>query len=68
MVNELNALESKIAQVASLCRTLRAENAQLRQQLAAAESDKKSLAERMETARNRIEQQAEQLPKAKATV
>lgn len=64
MVNELNALESKIAQVVSLCRTLRTENAQLRQQLAAAESDKQSLAERMDSARSRIEQLAKQLPKA----
>jgi cell division protein ZapB len=68
MVNELNALESKIAQVASLCRTLRAENAQLRQQLAKVEGDRNGLAERMESARNRLEQLAEQLPEAKSTV
>ena len=68
MVNELNALESKIAQVASLCRTLRMENAQLRQQLVAAESERKTIAERMESARGRLEQLAEQLPAAKATV
>jgi cell division protein ZapB len=68
MVNELNALESKIAQVASLCRTLRAENAQLRQQLASAESDKKGLVERMESARSRLEQLALQLPEANPSV
>ncbi len=67
MVNELNALESKIAQVASLCRSLRAENNQLRQQLAASEAEKKGLEERMDTARNRIEQLAQQLPEAKAS-
>ncbi len=67
MVNELNALESKIAQVASLCRSLRVENAQLRQQLVAAEGDKKGLAERMEMARGRIEQLAQKLPEAKAS-
>ncbi len=67
MVNELNALESKIAQVASLCRTLRDENSQLRLQLAAIEAEKKGLAERMDMARNRIEQLAQQLPEAKAT-
>ena len=39
MVNELNALESKIAEVASLCRALRAENAQLKQQLVTLESE-----------------------------
>lgn len=62
MDNELNALEGKIAQVASLCRTLRAENDLLRQQLAAAETEKKNLAERMIKARIRIEQIAQQLP------
>lgn len=67
MVNELNALESKIVQVASLCRTLRAENTLLRQQLAAAEAEKNGLAERMETARSRIEQLVQQLPEAKTT-
>ena len=67
MVNELNALESKIAQVASLCRSLRAENNQLRQQLATSEAEKKGLEERMDTARNRLEQLAQQLPEAKAT-
>ena len=67
MVNELNALESKIAQVASLCRTLRDENSQLKLQLAAIEAEKKGLAERMDMARNRIEQLAQQLPEAKAT-
>ena len=64
MVNELNALESKIAQVASLCHTLRTENAQLRQQLAAAEGNKRALSERMDLARVRLEQLADQLPEA----
>ena len=64
MVDELNALESKIAQVASLCRALRVENAQLRQQLATAEVEKKGLTDRMDTARTRLEQLAMQLPEA----
>ena len=64
MVNELNALESKIAQVASLCRALRVENAQLRQQLATAEVEKKGLTDRMDTARTRLEQLAMQHPEA----
>jgi len=68
MVNELNALESKIVQVASLCRGLRAENAALRQQLASAEADKKNLAERMASARGRLEQLAQQLPAVKASL
>lgn len=66
MVNELNALESKIAQVAALCRTLRAENGELRQQLSAAENEKTNLAQRMSEARERLEQLAGQLPEAKA--
>jgi len=68
MVNELDALESKIVQVTSLCRTLRAENTQLRQQLASAEGDRKGLLERMELARSRLEELAQQLPAAKAGV
>jgi cell division protein ZapB len=68
MVNELNALESKIAEVVSLCNALRAENVQLKQQLAAAESDKINLAERMELARGRLEQLVLQLPETKARV
>ena len=62
MVNEFNALESKIAQVASLCRALRTENNQLRQQVAAAEAEKKGLEERMDKARNRLEQLTLHLP------
>jgi len=68
MVNELDALERKIVQVTSLCRTLRAENTQLRQQLASAEGDRKGLLERMELARSRLEELAQQLPAAKASV
>lgn len=68
MINELNALESKIVQVTSLCHTLRAENSQLKQQLASAEGERKALLERMESARNRLEELAQQLPVAKASV
>ena len=68
MVNELNVLESKVTQVASLCRALRAENAQLRQQVAATEIERKSLLERMDSARVRIEHLAEQLADAKIPV
>ena len=68
MVNELNALESKIAEVASLCRALRAENAQLKQQLVTLESDRSNLTQRMESARGRLEQLAGQLPEAPVTL
>lgn len=62
MMNELTALEGRIAEVASLCRNLRAENVQLRQQLASIEGERDSLSERMSMARNRLEQLARQLP------
>ena len=62
MVNEFNALESKVTQVTSLCRALQSDNKLLRQQLAAAEAEKNGLAERMEMARKRIERLAQQLP------
>jgi cell division protein ZapB len=65
MVNELNALESKIAQVAALCRSLRAENSELRQKLSSAEIDKENFAQRMGDARERLEQLVGQLPEAK---
>ena len=67
MVNELNALESKITQVVSLCRTLLAENSQLKQRLAKADAEQKALNDRMELARQRLEQLAEQLPEAKTS-
>lgn len=66
MVNELNALESKIAQVAGLCRALRNENRELQLRLAAAESEKRQLVERMGSARERLETLVGQLPEAKA--
>jgi cell division protein ZapB len=66
MVNELNALESKIAQVAALCHSLRAENSALQQKLAAVESERADFAQRMGEARARLEQLAGQLPEAKA--
>ena len=65
MVNELNALESKIAQVAGLCHALRNENRELQQRLAAAEAEKQQLVERMNGARERLESLVGQLPEAK---
>jgi cell division protein ZapB len=68
MLNELNTLENKVAQVTSLCRALRAENAQLRLQLIAAEGEKNSISERMELARVRLEQLAHELPEVETLV
>jgi len=68
MLKDLTTLESKIAQVATLCHTLRAENAQLKQQLASAEVVRRGLAERMESARDRLEQLAQKLPDVKVVI
>ncbi len=65
MVNELNALESKIADVIALCNALRAENSELRESLAIANAAKQGLAERIHLARERLERLAKQLPAAK---
>lgn len=61
MMNELDALENKVAQIVMLCHSLRAENAQLRQQLDAAEAVHAALIGRMDAARAQIEQLAAQL-------
>ena len=66
MLNELNALESKVAQVIALCRNLRSENEQLREQLTAADNDRNRLAERMAAAAVRLEELAAQLPEGKS--
>lgn len=59
---ELNALESKIRQLAQLCQNLRAENQKLRQQVAALGGDNKVLSERMIYARTRMESLLEKIP------
>ncbi|MBA2351038.1 MAG: hypothetical protein M3Q32_01010 [Pseudomonadota bacterium] len=62
MDNELSALEDRISEVAEVCRQLRAENARLKEQIAAADLDKKRLAQNMETARSRLETLLRQMP------
>ena len=59
---ELNALEERVRRAAELCRLLRDENLGLRQQVAQLEDDKRSLAERMDGARDRLESVLKQLP------
>ncbi len=66
MVNELDTLESKVAQVVLLCSVLRAENLQLRQQLDQADQERQRLADLINAARARIEQLAHQLPEPDA--
>ena len=59
---ELNSLESKVAQFVGLCERLRAENIELRQELAAARTDAKRLNEKIEGARTKVEQLLSRLP------
>lgn len=62
MDSELFALEEKIEQFISLCQSLRAENQELRTRVAALESDKKRLAEKIDIACNRLESLMQRLP------
>lgn len=59
---ELAALEQRIRQTADLCRRLRDENDGLRVDLAALESEKHLLIERMDSARDRLEALLKQIP------
>lgn len=59
---EFSALEDKIRQAAQLCQRLRDENRGLREQLATILSDKKQLAEKIDGARNRLENLLKQIP------
>ncbi len=62
MEAEFNSLETKVAQFVALCERLRAENVELRQQLAAARTDAKRLHERIAGARSRLEGLLSRLP------
>jgi cell division protein ZapB len=59
---EFNSLETKVAQFVTLCERLRAENHELRQQLAAARSDAKRLNEKIDGAKARLEGLLSRLP------
>jgi len=59
---EFNSLEAKVGQFVSLCERLRAENRELRQQLAAAQSDAKRLHEKIDGAKSRLEGLLNRLP------
>ena len=62
MESELQALEDRIRHAAELAKRLRAENVDLRQRLAALESDNKRLAEKVENAAQKIEALLKQIP------
>ena len=60
--SEFNSLEAKVAQFVGLCERLRAENHDLRQQLAAARNDAKRLSERIDGAKVKLESLLARLP------
>ena len=62
METEFNSLETKVAQFVTLCERLRAENVELRQQLAAAHSDAKRLHDKIDGAKARLEGLISRLP------
>jgi cell division protein ZapB len=59
---EFSSLEAKVAQFVHVCDRLRAENIDLRQQLAAAQSDAKRLNDKIDGARVKLEDLISRLP------
>ena len=62
MEAELSALDDKISQLVQLTQKLRTDNSQLRQNLASAENENKRLAEKVHTAKVRLEALLAQIP------
>ena len=62
MEAEFNSLEAKVEQFVELCERLRAENGELRQQLAAAQKDAKRLNEKIDGAKTRLEGLLNRIP------
>jgi cell division protein ZapB len=62
MEAELTALDDKISQLVQLTQKLRKDNSQLRQNLASAQSENKRLAEKVNTAKVRLESLLAQIP------
>lgn len=66
MENELDALEGKLAQLIKVSGKLRAENHQLRQELAHALSSNRLYSDKVETAKARLEKLLNTLPEDQA--
>jgi cell division protein ZapB len=62
MHSELDALDQKLAQLVQLTQRLRAENLQLRQEVAAAVSQQRKSQDRVNEAAQRLEKLYSQLP------
>jgi cell division protein ZapB len=59
---EFSSLESKVAQFVALCERLREENRELKQKLAAAQTDAKRLNDKIDGAKTRLEGLLNRLP------
>lgn len=62
MENDLKTLEGKLAQLIEICTKLRAENHQLRQELANALSNNRQYSDKIDTATARLEKLLGDLP------
>ena len=62
METELKSLEGKLGQFVELCHQLRADNLQLRQELASAVNQSKRLEEKISSATSRLETLLSQIP------
>jgi cell division protein ZapB len=62
MEAELNTLDEKIHHLVQICQRLRADNNELRQQLAGAQNQNKLLTEKIESARQRLENLLTKIP------
>lgn len=62
MEAELNSLEDKLAQIVKLCRQLREENHQLRQEVATALNANRQLEDKIGGATRRLESLLQQIP------
>lgn len=62
MEAELKSLEGKLGQFVELCHQLRADNLQLRQELASAVSQSKHLEEKISSATTKLESLLSQIP------
>lgn len=62
MDRDLETLEQKVTQLIAFCQRLREENHRLRQALAQEQDENKRLAEKVESARNRLVALLERIP------
>jgi cell division protein ZapB len=62
MDQDLSALEDRVRLVAELCQRLRAENSDLRQRMARLTSENKTLADKINGAKDRLQGLLDQLP------